>query len=502
MLRTEELQWTDIPDVDAIRVGDTYYMISTTMHMLPGGVILSSKDLLHWDILSYVFDELDGTDGQRLIDGKGVYGKGMWAASLRYHDGTFYVCFVCNDTHKTYLYRSENICGPWRKSTIEGFYHDCSLLFDDDGRKYIVYGNRDIYITELNDEMTAPKKEGLNRQILHDGDEYMLGLEGTHIYKINGKYYTFFIHWPKGGIRQQACYVADSLEGEFTGGNILTDDMGVEGAGVAQGGIIDTPDGKWYSILFQDHGAVGRVPVLAPMHWEDDYPVIDGGDKLKYCLMNVNADDDFEYVPDESGKIILNKVWQWNHQPDATGWMIARKNAESCLRITTNRLSPNIIQAANTLTQRTVGQVSEAEVTVTATDLRDGDYAGISAFQSHYAFIGLTRREGKTYITMLKKSSQSTDAMGTSDQEPGDECESIAIAGDTARLKIVCDFTDRTDKAYCYYYTDGEWKQLGETVQLRYTLDHFMGCRIGLSCYSTKVAGATADFSTFAIKNA
>lgn len=84
----------------------------------------------------------------------------MWAGCLRYHKGTFYVCFSANDTKKTYLYSSESISGPWRKQYIEGFYHDCSLLFDDDNRVYIVYGNKTIYLTELEADLTKPKKMG------------------------------------------------------------------------------------------------------------------------------------------------------------------------------------------------------------------------------------------------------------------------------------------------------------------------------------------------------
>ena len=249
--------WSDYPDIDVICVEDTYYMVSTTMHFMPGAVILRSYDLCHWEILSYVFDTLDSTEGQTLSDGMGVYGKGMWAASLRYYKGVFYVCFVANDTGRTYLYQAENICGPWKKQYIEGFYHDCSLLFDDDGRVYIMYGNRQIYITELKPDLSAPLEGGLNRMVLEDTDNYKLGFEGTHLYKINGKYYAFFIHWAEGGRRTEACYMAESLEGEFTGGDILDDAFNYKDCGVAQGGIVQAHNGKWYGMFFQDRGAVG-----------------------------------------------------------------------------------------------------------------------------------------------------------------------------------------------------------------------------------------------------
>ena len=178
----------DYPDPDVIRVGDTYYMVSTTMYFMPGCEILRSYDLVHWEHAAFVYDSLDSTPAQRLEGTENIYGQGMWAASLRYHNGTFYICFVANDTHKTYLYRAESIEGPWEKSEIEGFYHDNSILFDDDGRVYIVYGNREIYLTELRDDLSGPKPGGLHRLILTDRDDAYLGYEGSHFYKINGRY--------------------------------------------------------------------------------------------------------------------------------------------------------------------------------------------------------------------------------------------------------------------------------------------------------------------------
>lgn len=101
----------DYPDPDVIRVGDTYYMITTMVHFMPGGEILRSYDLVNWEHAAFVYDRLDSTPEQRM-EGGNIYGKGMWAASLRYHNNLFYVCFSANDTGKTYLYTSEQIAGP------------------------------------------------------------------------------------------------------------------------------------------------------------------------------------------------------------------------------------------------------------------------------------------------------------------------------------------------------------------------------------------------------
>ena len=263
----------DYPDPDVIRVDDTYYMVSTTMHFVPGCEILRSYDLVHWEHLSYVYERLDSTEEQRLVGEKNCYGKGMWAASLRYHKGMYYICFVANDTGKTYLYTADNIEGPWEKRIMEGFYHDCSLLFEDD-HVYIVSGNRNIRLQELRKDLSGPKEGGLDRILVSDSRNPGLGFEGSHFYKIDGMYYLFLIHsLPDRWMRTQACYVSDSLTGEFKGGDVLCDTMGYCGQGVAQGGIVDTPDHKWYAVLFQDRGAVGRIPVLVPVKWEKNVRV-------------------------------------------------------------------------------------------------------------------------------------------------------------------------------------------------------------------------------------
>src|SRR5690625_5513459 len=149
----------------------------------------------------------------------------MWASTIRYHKGKFYITFGANDTRTTYLYTSEQIEGPWEKSTIEGFYHDSSLLFDDDDRVYLVYGNRDVRLIELESDLSKPKENGINRIVVSDQDNPNLGYEGAHFYKINGKYYLFLIRsLPDRWMRVEGCLVADSLEGDFRGGDVLIDD--------------------------------------------------------------------------------------------------------------------------------------------------------------------------------------------------------------------------------------------------------------------------------------
>lgn len=494
----------DYPDIDVIRVDDTYYMVSTTMYFMPGCEILRSYDLANWEHAAYVYDTLDGTAGQRLEGDRNIYGRGMWAASLRYHKGKFYVCFVANDTRKTYLFTAERIDGPWEKHTIEGFYHDCSLLFDADDRVYIAYGNRTIRITELKPDLSGPLDGGLDRVAVVDPWKHNLGYEGTHFYKIGGKYYLFFIHsletrW----MRTEACYVSDSIDGEFTGGEVLEDDMGYCGQGVAQGGIVDTPDGKWYAILFQDSGAVGRIPVLVPVTWENGYPVfgVNGKVPRTFEVESTHPDhvydplvgsDDFRTVSDDRrrfGTFGFRSAWQFNHEPDLS---LVKHDAENgIVRITTDKLCADVTQARNTLTQRMIYPGCTGEITVDVRGLNDGDCAGLCALQSRYGWIGIKKRDGQAFLVM-ERAVFDRENIRTVTEEAA-----VPVTGDTFRLRITAEFTEMKDEVSFAYLDGAEWKPLGPVHKMSYRLDHFTGYRFALFVYSTEKAGGYAEFSDF-----
>mgnify|MGYP002685442150 FL=1 len=150
MVYTNPVVYTDFPDPDIIRVGDVYYMATTTMHFTPGCDILRSYDLVHWEFIAHALNIVADTPEERLeCEGANAYGRGMWAPSLRYHRGTWYVLFAANDTHASYLLTADDPCGPWRKRELDGFYYDSGLFFDDDDRAYVVHGQSTLRITEL-----------------------------------------------------------------------------------------------------------------------------------------------------------------------------------------------------------------------------------------------------------------------------------------------------------------------------------------------------------------
>jgi len=250
--------FADVPDMAMMRVGDTYYMSSTTMHMSPGVPIMRSKDLVNWQIVNYAYDTLANVDAMNLDNGKSTYGKGSWASSIRYHNGTYYVSTFAQTTGKTYIYSTKNIeKGPWKRVTFQPAFHDHSLFFDDDGKVYMVWGNGKLRITELNEDVSGIKPGGVDQVLIENasapaGSSIGLGAEGSQLLKVKGKYYLFNITWPRGSMRTVVIHRADKITGPYEG------KVGFQDLGVAQGGLIDMPNGEWYSYLFRDNGAVGR----------------------------------------------------------------------------------------------------------------------------------------------------------------------------------------------------------------------------------------------------
>ena len=232
-----------------------------------------------------------------------------------------------------------------------------------------------------------------------------LGYEGSHIQKINGYYYIFLVHSLRDRwMRTEACFYSDSLEGEFTGGDVLCDDRGYCGQGVAQGGIVDTPDGKWYAMLFQDSGAVGRIPILLPVTWKDHFPFFGQNGHVPEEIEVHSTRPGYIYQPLVGSDDFCNGLlprWQFNHDPDPRYYHLDA--LQGTYTITTREVCTELTQAVNTLTQRMSYPSCAAEVTVDASALKEGDVAGLCALQSCYAAVGITKHHGKYEVLMLDK---------------------------------------------------------------------------------------------------
>ncbi|MBR6416342.1 MAG: glycoside hydrolase 43 family protein [Bacteroidales bacterium] len=485
------LTYTDIPDNDVIRVGDDYYMVSTTMFFCPGAPIMHSKDLVHWRIVSYIFDTLEDDDVYNLRNGRNAYGQGQWATSLRYHDGMYYALFVANDQHKTYIFKTRDIVGgPWEKTVLDGFFHDASLLFDD-GHLYLVYGNGDLRMTELEPDGSAVKKDAVDQVIISAPREgYGLRAEGAHFYHIGDYYYVLEIDWPIGEERTATIWRSENVRGPYTSKVVLKGTLGGRADGIAQGPIVDTPSGEWYAIQFQDHGAVGRIPTIQRVTWVDGWPIM-GDNTVPEENVTVNlpsVGEDYVWASDEFDSTELALVWQWNHKAPE-GWSLTRK--PGYLSLHAERKASGIADAVGTLTQRTVGPRSFSETLLDFSSLKDGDEAGICAFQSMSARAGVKAEDGVKYLVCKEKEKEIFRI------PLPDEQKKVYL-----RIKYVFTAEEEDgcpdDTAFLDYSFDGEkWTRFDYALQMKYTLDYFTGYRSALYCFSTEGEGGYADFDYF-----
>lgn len=490
---TNPIIWADVPDWSILRVGDTYYMSSTTMHMSPGVPIMKSKDLANWELVNYAYDTLVDNDAMNMENGESTYGRGSWASSLRYHEGTYYVSTFSATSGKTHIYTTKDIeNGPWEAHSFSPSLHDNTLVFED-GKIYLIWGAGELRIVELKQDLSGVV-EGTEQVLIENatapsGDNIMLPAEGSQMYKAKGKYYLFNISWPRDGMRTVIIHRADSLFGPYEGRVALED------RGIAQGGLVETPEGDWYSFLFRDYGSVGRIPYLAPVTWEDDWPVIgvDGvvPDTLWSLPKNeglipgiVNSDD----FSREEGDRALPLVWQWNHNPVDEYWSLSER--PGYLRITNHRAGDTFVYTQNTLTQRTIGPKSTGEIAIDVSNMKNGEVAGLGALQFNYGYIGVKMEDDEKSVVMV-----------SGNPDDGEEIkEEIPLEQDVVYLKAALDFENRKDVGEFLYSLDGnEWKSLGSEIKMSYTLPHFMGYRFALFNYATETPGGYVDFDYFKI---
>ena len=517
-LHTEKIQnpmlWADVPDPDVIRVGDTFYLVSTTMHLMPGAPVMASKDLKNWETVGYIFDKLTDSPKYDLLEGT-VYGRGQWATSLKYHNGKFYALLAPNEQGAmgdTYIFSADKAAGPWKIVSRMRHFHDCSLFFDDDGRVYVIYGTGELM--ELKPDL-SDVIEGTHMRIFQkEADETGL-LEGSRVIKFNGKYYLLMIShvYAAGRHRREVCYRADDIHGPYEKQVILESEFGGFSY-EAQGTIVDSPSGDWYGIIFQDRGGVGRVLTVMPCRWINGWPMLgdENGKVPDEVRPFVSGQPETSIVKsDDFSEEKLGLHWQWNHNPIDAAWSLTEK--PGFLRLKTNRVVENIYLAPNTLTQRMEGPQCSAYIVVDYSNMKDGDCAGFAAFNSDTGGLFI-KRTGKNYfLEMNELSVQLSERNKEVTKVDQKMVEGVALSklypkAKKIWLRIDADFRPNqdgrrmggADKANFYYSMDGEqWTQIG-TKDYRLSFDwrrFFMGTKFGIFCYGTKPKGGFVDVDEF-----
>jgi beta-xylosidase len=483
----------DFPDPDVILVDSTYYMVNTTMFTFPGVPILKSYDLVNWQYSCNAVQRFDYSPCYDL-DGCNRYGHGQWATSLKYHNGKYYLLFITLQ-EGGFLCTADKPEGPWQVRKLPKGFYDPGLFFDDDGRIYVAHGYSRIFVTEL-DQNFAPKG---NDSLVYTGD-IRRGLEGTHVYKINGYYYMYSTYGGLDGI--QVALRSRNIYGPYQQKVVIYDTTRGVNFGIHQGALIRTQTGEWWTMLFVDSGPFGRFPFLQPVTWVDGWPIVgvDGKAVVTYRKPNVGREYPAATLPtsDEFDGAVLGMQWGWNHNPDPAAWSLTEH--PGYLRLSTARVVDSLPKARNTLTQRIFAYYSDTLISIATTKMdishmKEGDIAGLAAFQDPYAFIAIKRSNGKNYILMVNngKSIDSALVEGSTIYLRGSALHGSGAAA-YYRGKSVPGSGNAT---FSYSLNDRLFKRIGNELHMNFNLRIFTGNKFCLFNYATSETGGYVDFDWF-----
>ncbi len=471
----------DYSDPDAIRVGDDYYMVSSSFNQVPGLPLLHSKDLVNWELAGYALSRLVPEEHFRSVQ----HGGGVWAPSIRYHQNEFYIYYPDPD-FGIYLIKSKSITGPWSEPLLvqegKGLIDPCPL-WDDNGKVYLVHafaGSRAgiksiIVVKELNKEGTKVTGEPV---LVYDGHDSDPTIEGPKFYKRNGYYYIFA---PAGGVSTgwQLALRSKNIYGPYER-KVVMDQGSSAVNGPHQGAWMDTKTGENWFLHFQDKEAYGRVVHLQPLKWVNDWPVIgedkDGDGKGEpvtvYRKPNTGKASPKLSPPesDEFNNHSYGRQWQWQANPELN-WAFLTANSLRLYAVPVTDKTENLWNVPNLLLQKFPASSFTATAKISFRPKLEGDRTGLIVFGMDYAGIMLVHKTGGIYIQVrtCKNADKGNPEIIT---EAGMNRSGIAWLRVTVDSNAVCRFS---------YSLDGiNFSGLGEPFPAK--PGKWVGAKMGLLC--------------------
>jgi beta-xylosidase len=469
----------DYSDPDAIRVGDDFYMVSSSFNHIPGLPILHSKDLVNWKLIGHALKRQPPFDHFSAVQ----HGGGVWAPSIRYYNNEFYIYYPDPD-FGIYVTKAKTINGPWTEPVLveagKGLIDPCPL-WDDNGKVYLTHayaGSRAgfksiIVVKELNKEGTKVIGDPV---LVFDGHATDPTLEGPKFYKRNGYYYIFA---PAGGVATgwQLVLRSKNVYGPYER-KVAMDQGASTVNGPHQGAWVNTQTGEDWFLHFQDKDAYGRVVHLQPMTWKNDWPVIgvdkDGDGKgepvMVYKKPNVGKTYPVATVADsdEFNRPKLGLQWQWQANPQQ-GW--AFPTAEGVLRMF-SALLPDSIKSAwdypNLLAQKFPTEEFTATTKISFQPKHEKERFGLMVHGASYAYIAVEKRADGNYISFVK--AVDADRKGKETVQDGEKLKSkdIYLRVQVSK-KAVCTFS---------YSEDGtNFKTIGESLTAK--PGRWVGAKVG-----------------------
>ena len=465
----------DYSDPDVIRVRDKYYMIASDFHFL-GMQVLESSDMINWKLISQIYHHFDfpGWDNNQ------QYAGGSWAPSIRYHDNKFWV-FFCTPKEGLFMSNAVNRSGRWSPyhlgKNVVNWEVPCPF-WDEDGQAYLGrsrHGAGPIIIHKMSADGTRLLDEGMT---VYTGPV----AEGTKIFKKDGYYY---LSIPEGGVGTgwQTILRSKNIYGPYEKKVVLE-----QGRTTINGAIVDTPDDQWAFFHFQHHHALGRVVHLQPMHWENDWPVIgvdfdrNGiGEPVYVCQKPIESKTIFApQTDDDFSTPNLSLQWQFNHNPTDHAWSLSAHPGSltlKALKSSTFRL------ARNTLTQKIMGNISEATIAMDFTEIADGQRCGLACMGKINNVLGIKMEKGQKYLYT------SNDTTEISTTFPN---------GNQIYLRVSIDMTNQK---FQYFYSTDNIRFIPYGTSFFIPFGFWKGARIALYCYNKEQEAGTASFQWFKYKH-
>lgn len=516
----------DFSDPDIIRVGDDYYGISSTLQEAPGMIVFHSKDLVNWEIIGHVVDDISTLGAEMNWDSMKGYDQGIYAGSLRFHSNKFYCHFT---TKKTgwFVAVADKPEGPWKVTqmtdmegrALNGFgWDDNCPLWDDDGNAYIIASNFGKYEwcprifkmskdgKQLLDGRIADKSENTKYLDIIGGyitHPYRTS-EANKIFKRNGYYYFYFSEVRKAdGVRLRIPVLLRSkkIYGPYELKEILHSQGTDKDFEPNQGSLLDTPDGKdWYFITHHGTGHFsGRFLSVLPLKWINDWPEIgedidkDGVGEMVWELKkpNLNSSNIKMQTSDDFSNVKLGLQWHWNHQPRAEKWSLTEHPGFLRLFAFKPLENNDFFKAGNTIGQRYYRcENSTATVKIEIGGMVNGQDAGLCQYDGGKCFSSLgVMMDNDVKKIIFKQKGTKKDLVTSIGLD-------IPKKVKTIYFHIIADFEGKCN--FEYSFDNKKFIAFGETSQLTWAF--YRGTRLGIYNYNNLQEAGFIDVDWFEYK--
>ena len=491
----------DYSDPDAIRVGNDYYMVSSSFTHIPGLPILHSKDLVNWRIIGHALKKQPPYD----VYDKVQHGAGVWAPSIRYHNNEFFIYYPDPD-FGIYLVKAKNINGPWSEPVLiaagKGLIDPCPL-WDNDGKTYLVHayaGSRAgiksiIVVKEMNNEGTKIIGDAV---MVYDGHEKDPTIEGPKFYKRNGWYYIFA---PGGGVSTgwQTVLRSRNVYGPYER-KVVMAQGNTPINGPHQGAWVTTQTGEDWFLHFQDKEAYGRVVHLQPVKWNNDWPVIgvdkdgDGTGEPVLVFKKPNVGKQFPRSTvqdsDEFNQTKFGLQWQWQANPKE-GWAFTTtRGSLRMFSVYQPDSIDNLWTSPNILGQKFPADEFTAAVKVSFKPKFENERFGLIVLGADYAAISIVKRKDGIYIVH-------SENIGADKNKTEKEISSTPFNVDEIYLIV------KVSKAGICEFSYGSEKITGNISEI-FTAKpgRWVGAKLGLFCTRTNITNDAgyADVDWFRIE--